>query len=608
MYRNQGTIQRRGASQSATFVVAAADSLHQGLADYVCDGVDDQVEIQAAIDALSTGGGKVALLDGTYNISDSINVPTNGVMLEGCGAGTIISTSSYILAPIYITGNFVTINNFKLKKNQGNVSHPHGFGIDIHSADDVTISNIILEGTELAASPWEASPTWGIHGQYCNRLKYLGNHVSNTEYEGLTLWEGCTGCVFANNVVDHCGFGLVFEKEGTWGNTMVGNTVNNSQKGECWDILLRSTYGNTVTGNIIQNRGTANTPGYAIRVDGLSYDNTIVNNVITDAAGIHLDNFTFNNLVQGNVLRKILTDGTITKAAIYVQGKGNIIESNIINYFEDHGIFVHVAPHTQIVNNRIMYGGDGGSYGIWIDGSLDCDISENIVVGTDHTGIIVFADDWHDVSGSYVNNNIIEDPNEVNTTLYADASAGSTEIQVQYIENIHLGQYISVGGEEVRIINIFSYQDNGSPAVLTISPALSNNHSAGTSIIDVPKQTVGLRCDGTGTISPVYAYNNIVRDATTPVLGTSNFMLRNNIGFTTENSGTATLANGTTSIAVNHGLDVTPSAGDIVVTPIEDWGNMTKFWIGNYTSTQFTIYADQDPGQDVDFAWKAIVL
>ena len=27
-----------------------------------------------------------------------------------------------------------------------------------------------------------------------------------------------------------------------------------------------------------------------------------------------------------------------------------------------------------------------------------------------------------------------------------------------------------------------------------------------------------------------------------------------------------------------------------------------------YTSTQFTIHADQDPGQDVDFAWKAIIL
>jgi len=35
---------------------------------------------------------------------------------------------------------------------------------------------------------------------------------------------------------------------------------------------------------------------------------------------------------------------------------------------------------------------------------------------------------------------------------------------------------------------------------------------------------------------------------------------------------------------------------------------MTQFYIDTYTSTQFTIHADQNPTQDVDFAWKAIVL
>ena len=43
-------------TRTATVVVAAADSLHPEQADYVCDGVDDQVEIQAAIDALPNGG------------------------------------------------------------------------------------------------------------------------------------------------------------------------------------------------------------------------------------------------------------------------------------------------------------------------------------------------------------------------------------------------------------------------------------------------------------------------------------------------------------------------------------------------------------------------
>lgn len=85
-------------------------------------------------------------------------------------------------------------------------------------------------------------------------------------------------------------------------------------------------------------------------------------------------------------------------------------------------------------------------------------------------------------------------------------------------------------------------------------------------------------------------------------------VVRDNIGYATENKGTATLVNGQTSIAVTHGLAVTPAAGDIMVTPIEAWGAMTEFYVDTYTSTQFTIHADQDPGQDVDFAWKALVV
>lgn len=45
-----------------------------------------------------------------------------------------------------------------------------------------------------------------------------------------------------------------------------------------------------------------------------------------------------------------------------------------------------------------------------------------------------------------------------------------------------------------------------------------------------------------------------------------------------------------------------------MVTPMESLGSAAKFWIDTYTSTQFTIHVDADPGADVDFAWKAILL
>jgi len=110
----------------------------------------------------------------------------------------------------------------------------------------------------------------------------------------------------------------------------------------------------------------------------------------------------------------------------------------------------------------------------------------------------------------------------------------------------------------------------------------------------------------------VITNNSLVQNAlltppAAPSQGGKN-VICNNAGHITESSGTATLVNTTTSIAVTHGLDVVPSAGDITVTPIEAWGAMTEFYIDTYTSTQFTIHADQDPGQDVDFVWKAIVL
>lgn len=72
-------------------------------------------------------------------------------------------------------------------------------------------------------------------------------------------------------------------------------------------------------------------------------------------------------------------------------------------------------------------------------------------------------------------------------------------------------------------------------------------------------------------------------------------------------NGTATLSNGNTSVAVTHGLAATPSIHDIQVTPIEAWGNAASFWISTPTSTQFTINVDADPGQDVDFAWRAAI-
>jgi Pectate lyase superfamily protein len=88
--------------------------------------------------------------------------------------------------------------------------------------------------------------------------------------------------------------------------------------------------------------------------------------------------------------------------------------------------------------------------------------------------------------------------------------------------------------------------------------------------------------------------------------GAATTILRNNVGWATENSGTATVANGTTSIAVNHGLAVTPALANISVTPTNNLGSATKFWISGVGATQFTINVDTDPGAtSATFVWSA---
>ena len=62
--------------RTATFTVAANDSSERSKlqADFVGDGINDEIEIKTAIDSLPDFGGKVILLEGNFMINASINL------------------------------------------------------------------------------------------------------------------------------------------------------------------------------------------------------------------------------------------------------------------------------------------------------------------------------------------------------------------------------------------------------------------------------------------------------------------------------------------------------------------------------------------------------
>jgi hypothetical protein len=78
-----------------------------------------------------------------------------------------------------------------------------------------------------------------------------------------------------------------------------------------------------------------------------------------------------------------------------------------------------------------------------------------------------------------------------------------------------------------------------------------------------------------------------------------------NIGYTTENSGSATISSGNTSTTVSHGLSVQPAISTISVIPTNNLGSATKFWVSNVTATTFRINTDVDPGvTTATFNWQ----
>lgn len=61
--------------------------------DYVCDGVDDQIEINQAIDSLPDSGGEIHLSRGIFNISNEISI-SKRIKIVGEGKGITLDRSS----------------------------------------------------------------------------------------------------------------------------------------------------------------------------------------------------------------------------------------------------------------------------------------------------------------------------------------------------------------------------------------------------------------------------------------------------------------------------------------------------------------------------------
>lgn len=252
----------RGAN--ATLVVAASNSSlkSQAAADYTCSGSGDQSTIRSAIDALPAGGGKVLLLEGTYNINSCLDVYKSNVMLEGMGDGTVLKRAFDNNPVIWLFNNNINVSNFCI---EGNDSYDLNYGIYTSPSDN--LKNIIIHNVSIIGEKR------GIVGTF-NDSKIYSCFI-----------DGQAGMISG-----------IWLKPQSSHNIIFSNT--------CCNMAAEGIMCDNITWNIITNNKIYSV-GYGIRLVNGGYNiihsNEINENILTS---ISTETGSVSNLVVGNLYEK----------------------------------------------------------------------------------------------------------------------------------------------------------------------------------------------------------------------------------------------------------------------------------------------------------------
>ncbi len=484
--------------RAATKVVVAsdADSQWTAQADFTCDGTADEVQIQAAIDALPSMGGTVLLSEGNFSIDDDINIQASNITLKGCGWGTIV-TATVRLAGIRIFGATGAVNH---------------------------ITECIVRDLKFVGSG-------------------LSNVGNNNEQTGIKVYFA-DDCQVLNCWVEQCPYdGILF--------------LDETNRGQ-------------IIGNVVKQGGSGGDDGINVLTDGGGF--VIANNYVSDQVsdGIHVSGGK-NVSITGNVIEDCTVNGiTITNVS---QNTSFTCTGNVVSGSGKSGIGIGDGLDRgafylrgTISSNLIPSGGDGTGTegGIHIQTTAgestvmgDFLIANNVIKTYSGIQIRVVAASNNKITTLVLSGNIVE------SAIAQDA------IFIQYVD---------------EVLCIGNMVDNDSQQSIQTdncgNSTLINNHTHGS--------------------GPQVAATNITTLAT----------IRGNHGWKTEGSGTATVLSGQTTIAVTHGLDVTPTVEDISITFNEqgtsDYG---RWWVDTITSTQFTLNVSVDPGvSNLTFGWRVAVL
>jgi nitrous oxidase accessory protein NosD len=597
------TLQRVENAEQAISELAARLEYIVNVKEYgaVGDGSDDNFAVntaafEAAEEALPETGGIIFVPNGVYVAA--YRVRKQNVTVMGVGRGSVLKTRSDATrlvddCPLRIFADWCTVRDLAIDGNDA--GNPHldttelarqSDGIGIY-ASYCTVENVYVEkvlGHGIIV--WNeafAEEEHPVGARHHNSIRYNRLVKSASSYRSLI------------DIASTEDYGTNFDENINYSNEIIGNVLDEV-------ITLHTAWDTLIMGNTTRQI-SAHTRSRGIKIIGNTCSMSIGVTSSLDAA------------ISGNKAAQILVYGDLVGGDQNMRSKNVVAGGNNVA-----SIIVKQADNVTISENTIKATGEAAIVLVY---DTAVSILDNDISGYTQYGVAMWETNSHNtvISGNRFDNTVLESTSR-GAVLASSAAGlkvadntvtgiGRGVVTSDSVSNAEISRnkfigltgnalYLKVGTDTVVDGNIFQ---NCTIYVgwFEINGLIFRNNNFKTC-------TGGIRfeADCTGAIIEGNSFNT----AGTKLYNLkSDTRFRSNIGYVTENSGTASVASGNTQVTVTHGLALTPTARHIKVTPTNNLGNASKFWISDIGATTFIINVDTDPGETTaTFAWQAVVV
>lgn len=418
--------------RTATYVIAASDSVHKFECDLRCDGSNDETQINA----LLTAGHSVILLDGTFTAEGNITAAAN-TTLEGQGWGvtTLNATGAAISNALIIGGDNVTVRDIKVVIAAG----AGGAGtrpnvVYATSRTNLLLENLWLVGDLTVVYDVSLDRQNGILLATATYCKLVNNKIEDNISSGIRIVDSNYNTITGNTSESNGHEGIEVNtsaadseynvvstnicNDNTWNGiaNLLSSNHNTYDSNACKGnaevgIFIGAGLGNTVTGNTCSENvnGISTGGSYTDIVGNTCYGNT------SEEITVNGD---YNNII-GNMIWSETGDISIKLNTDYCTVSGNsclgagalisctgITNTTIAGNLVQGGtgiILISTSNHNTITGNTCSDSPAGD--GIKIQESHYNTISGNTCESNTAKGIYIYRSSYNTVSGNTATSN-----------------------------------------------------------------------------------------------------------------------------------------------------------------------------------------------------------